>query len=197
MAGKAVKAPAELDRYLVPEERIVLIQREHWIAIIAPLSLPFAGMFVLAWFARVLGPTQGATFEMALWAWFLIIGWTLWKLFDWYRNLFIVTDRRLLNTYGLITRKVAMMPLAKVTDMSYVRTMPGKLLGYGAFRLESAGQDQALTTVKYVPHPDETYRRITTEIFRPPARRATDVRPPPGSGSALPVVEPDDVWWRR
>lgn len=197
MTLKSVKPPGELDRYLVPEERIVLVQREHWIAIFWPLALPILWVFVMGWFDQLLDSDNRQAFDVAIWIWFIIIGWALWRLFEWRYNLFIATDRRLLNTYGLITRKVAMMPLGKVTDMSYVRTIPGKLLGYGSFRLESAGQDQALSTIEYVPHPDETYRLITTEIFRPPARRATDVRPPPGSGSALPVVEPDDVWWRR
>lgn len=192
-----MRQPKELDRYLVPEERIVVIQREHWIAIIEPIAVPFAWLFIVGWLDQALEPQNRLVFDLAIWVWFFLVGRMVWKLFDWRINLFIATDRRLLNTYGLITRKVAMMPLAKVTDMSYVRTIPGKFLGYGSFRLESAGQDQALSTIKYVPKPDETYRLITTEIFRPPARRATDVRPPPGSGSALPVVEPDDVWWRR
>ena len=34
-----------------------------------------------------------------------------------------------------------MMPLAKVTDMSFQRSPIGRILGYGEFILESAGQD--------------------------------------------------------
>ena len=197
MAVKAIRPPRELFRYLVPEERIVVIQREHWIAIATPLALPFLWLFVLGWLDQTLDQGSRFLMEVAMWVWFGLLVRSVWKLLDWRLNLFVATDRRLLNTYGIITRKVAMMPLAKVTDMSYVRTIPGKLLGYGTFRLESAGQDQALSTIKYVPRPDETYRLITTEIFRPPARRVADAKPPAGSGSALPVVEPDDVWWRR
>ena len=41
-----------------------------------------------------------------------------------------------------------MMPLTKVTDMSFKRSFPGRLLGYGEFIVESAGQDQALRNVR-------------------------------------------------
>jgi hypothetical protein len=98
-------------------------------------------------------------------------------------------------TMGVLTRKIAMIPLGKVTDMSYVRPPVGQLLGYGSFVLESAGQDQAFREVEYVPHPDLLYRRISEELFTPDARRASD-RPTPVA-RALPVQEPNDPWWRR
>lgn len=200
MITKEVREPKELQRYLVPDERIVVIQRRHWVYLWQPITLVVGWILVIGWLNSALdgaGQGGGALLTIVMWVWFALVLRLAWKVIDWWREVFIATDRRLLLTYGLITRKVAMMPLAKVTDMSYVRTVPGKVFGYGTFRMESAGQDQALETIHYVPRPDETYRLITTEIFRPPARRATDVRPPPGSGSALPVVEPDDVWWRR
>ena len=58
-----------------------------------------------------------------------------------------------------------MMPLTKVTDMSYNRSPLGRLLGYGTFVMESAGQDQALHTVGWVADPDRTYRAMCAEIF--------------------------------
>jgi hypothetical protein len=80
-----------------------------------------------------------------------------------------------------------MMPLLKVTDMSYVRSIPGQFLGYGKFVLESAGQDQALREVKWVPDPDQTYRDICAEIFH--------IVPPPGDEDfeELDVEFPDDT----
>ena len=58
-----------------------------------------------------------------------------------------------------------MMPLTKVTDMTYERSILGRLLGYGTFVLESAGQDQALSRIDHVPNSDENYRKIIAEIF--------------------------------
>jgi hypothetical protein len=60
-----------------------------------------------------------------------------------------------------------MMPLSKVTDLSYNRSVAGRLFGYGEFVLESAGHDQAMRTVPWLPSPDALYRLICAEIFDP------------------------------
>ena len=63
--------------------------------------------------------------------------------------------------------------------MSYVRSIPGQLLGYGRFIMESAGQDQAMRTVEWVPRPDETYRAICAVIF--------NIGPPPGTTTVVEI----------
>lgn len=52
------------------------------------------------------------------WLFFGLLARLLWCLLDWSHNWFVATDKRLLLRYGLISHKVAMMPLLKVTDMS-------------------------------------------------------------------------------
>ena len=69
-------------------------------------------------------------------------------------------------TTGVISRNVNMMPLAKVTDMSFQRSPMGRLLGYGEFILESAGQDQALSNVDYLPYPEQLYLEVCGLIFK-------------------------------
>jgi hypothetical protein len=58
-----------------------------------------------------------------------------------------------------------MMPLVKVTDMSFQRSTLGRLLGYGEFILESAGQDQALRVVDHLPYPEQLYLEVCGLIF--------------------------------
>ncbi len=66
-----------------------------------------------------------------------------------------------------------MMPLAKVTDMTFQRSFLGRLLGYGKFVRESAGQDQALSTVDHIPYPEQFYLEVCALIF-PSKDRADD-----------------------
>jgi len=70
-----------------------------------------------------------------------------------------------LLTLGGLTRTVAMMPLAKVTDMSFERSFWGRLFGYGDFILESAGQDEALRVVDHIPYPEQLYLEVCNLIF--------------------------------
>jgi uncharacterized membrane protein YdbT with pleckstrin-like domain len=78
---------------------------------------------------------------------------------------FAVTDKRMILVSGLVVRKVAMMPLAKVTDMSFQRSAMGRVFGYGEFIVESAGRDQALRSVNFVPYPEQLYLEVCGLLF--------------------------------
>lgn len=187
--------PYELDRYLTPAEKIVFRTRLHWIRIVRPWLL----FFVVLLLAGLLGSKTTTQQNNVNGVLFLVVvgflAFALWRTFEWYREWFIGTDRRLMLTLGILTRQIAMIPLGKVTDMRYDRPPVGQILGYGSFVLESAGQEQAFREVRYVPNPDVLYRRISEELFTPNARRASD-RPQPVA-KAIPVNEPGDPWWKR
>jgi membrane protein YdbS with pleckstrin-like domain len=102
-------------------------------------------------------------------AWILLAVRLAWLALEWREDWFVVTDRRLLVRSGLITRRVSMMPLIKVTDLSFARPPVGRLLGYGEFVIESAGQDQVLRRIRHVPNPDALYLEICDLLFGPKA----------------------------
>ena len=87
-----------------------------------------------------------------------------WKTWQWRADTIVVTDQRIFEVSGVLTRKVASMPLTRVTDMTYQRSILGRLLGYGDLIVESAGQDQALSRIEHLPHPDDFYRTITSLV---------------------------------
>ncbi len=58
-----------------------------------------------------------------------------------------------------------MMPLTRVTDMSFRRSALGRLLGYGEFIVESAGQEQALRTINFLPYPEQLYLEVCGLVF--------------------------------
>ena len=124
-----------------------------------------AGLAITLALDSSLPSTLSLVTNVLWWVWFALVGRAIWKVLERRHDWFVATDKRLILTYGLITQKVAMMPLTKVTDMSYNRSPLGRALGYGTFVMESAGQDQALHTVGWVADPDHTYRVICAEIF--------------------------------
>ncbi len=187
--------PRELDRYLVPTEKIIFQTRLHWVSLWRPIGVLAAATIVLTYVYDAVPDTVAVLRDALVVGWLVAFVYFVWQIVQWYIDRFVGTDRRLLMTMGILTRKVAMMPLAKVTDMSYERTPGGRIFGYGTFVLESAGQDQALSTIKFVPEPDILYRRINEVLFSPTAPRGP-VRPT-ASGERLPVHEPAEEWWRR
>ncbi|MGW5240028.1 PH domain-containing protein [Monashia sp. NPDC004114] len=164
--------PTGLTRVLLPGEKLVIAVHAHWARLAEPVITMILGFFVAVWIDSNVTKSSQVVGTLFWWVFFILLARLMWELLNWQHNWFVATDKRLLLRYGLIVHKVAMMPLLKVTDMSYLRSIPGQFLGYGKFVLESAGQDQALREVKWVPKPDETYRAICAEIFHivpPPA----------------------------
>jgi hypothetical protein len=155
----------ELDRYLLDGERLVTAVHQHWGKVAEPVGSALVGAALALWVDATIDPALGLLSTILWWVWFALVGRMLFKVAEWRHDWFVATDKRLLLFYGFITRKVSMMPLMKVTDMSFERSVPGRLFGYGRFVMESAGQDQALREVNWVPQPDHHYRAICAEIF--------------------------------
>ena len=163
-----------LDRYVLGDERVVVAIRHHWGRMIEPVLTTLIGLLIASWISAN-APIEASALPLVLWwLWFALVLRLLWKALEWRNEWFVATDKRLLMTYGLITHKVAMMPLLRVTDMKYEQSPLGRMMNYGTFVMESAGQDQALREVKHLPDPNELYLQICEEMYEPEAVEARD-----------------------
>ena len=178
----------QVDKYLLPSERAVVVARRHW----AVMFREFMEVAVVWLILFLLLGLTGSGFLGLVSLFFLLFSavWLGWDVVNWYVEEFAVTDKRVLLVSGVFIRKVAIMPLIKVTDLTYKRDLLGRILGYGTFIIESAGQDQALSRIDFVNHPDEWYRRISAELFGRTIVDYDDVFPggPPNPTDRLPRV---------
>src|ERR1700683_264787 len=174
---------AAVDKYLLPREVRVATVRRHPAVLLAPSAQAIGGLLVAAVVSTTLlrGLIVFAGIVWALWAVLLIR--LIWKTVNWAVDYFVITSERILLTSGLFTRSVAMMPLSKVTDMSFHRSFTGRMLGYGDFVVESAGRDQALRNIDHVPYPEQLYLVICGRIFKDAAGQDD------GTGFVAPVEE--------
>jgi hypothetical protein len=161
--NSGARTPVAINKYLLPREVQVATVRQHPAVLIAPSAQALGGL-LLAGIATA--TVVHGVLDTIIWlAWLLLFLRLVWKVVNWSVDYFVVTTERLLLTTGFLTRKVNMMPLTKVTDMSFKRTFPGRLLGYGEFIVESAGQDQALRNVDFIPYPEQLYLLICGMLF--------------------------------
>ena len=174
-------APASVNKYLLPHETQVITVRRHPAVLMVPVGILLGGLIVAGLLSNTMAQETGAAISWVWWGWLILLAWFVWRVAEWSVDYFVITNQRMLLTTGLITRKVAMMPLAKVTDMSFKRTIAGRMLGYGEFVLESAGQDQALTNVPYLPYPEQLYLEVCEMIFpnKNPQPEEKTLPPPP------------------
>ena len=165
LAPNTDTVPASVNRYLLPHERQVISVHQHPAVLIGPIFLAFLGLAIAGWLTTI---ARGNTIALVvIWLlWGILLFRLVWKVIDWSLNYFVITSERLLLAQGFILRRVDMMPLVKVTDMSFRRDLKGQLLGYGEFVVESAGQDQALRNVNYLPYPEQLYLEVCGLIFR-------------------------------
>jgi uncharacterized membrane protein YdbT with pleckstrin-like domain len=158
--------PASVNRYLLPHERQVISVHQHPAVLIRPIFEVLVGLAIAGWLSNAVAHGNSTAILVIWLLWTLLLLRLLWKILDWSLNYFVITSQRLLLAQGFIVRKVNMMPLAKVTDMSFQRSAMGQLLGYGEFIVESAGQDQALRNVDHLPYPEQLYLEVCGLIFR-------------------------------
>ena len=159
--------PREVDKYLLLHEREhqVITVRMHPAVLLAPVALALGGLIIAVVLNGSILSGQHAIMLIVWVGWLILFLWALVKAATWSVEYFVVTSRRMILTSGLLTRKVAMMPLNKVTDMSFQRSLGGRLLGYGEFIIESAGQDQALRNIPYIPYPEQLYVEVCKLLF--------------------------------
>ncbi|MGQ0466827.1 MAG: PH domain-containing protein [Sporichthyaceae bacterium] len=156
-------------KYLLPAERVIVSLRLHWFALRIPLAVAGGGL-VLALLLDIALPASAALGRDVVWlAWAATLWYFGWHYVNWWSDRFVVTDKRVMWVHGLVNRNADMMPLSKVTDMRYERTVAGRMFGYGSFIMESAGQDQALSRIDHIVEPDWLYREICAQLFTPEA----------------------------
>ncbi len=168
------KLPASVITYLMPDEQVFVGVRMHPIVILWHAALIVGGL--VGALALTTGRTGSSGLDLVIWLLYLVlVAWAGWRIIDWRVTYFVITENRLMLVTGVFNQSIGMMPMAKVTDMRLERSLPGRVFGYGKFVIESAGQEQALRDVPFVPYAKQLYQEILAMIFpKKPLERPGD-----------------------
>jgi membrane protein YdbS with pleckstrin-like domain len=167
----AASVPALVNRYLLPQERSCITVRMHPAVLARPLIL-VSGLVFGGLVAARKRTSRSVRPEIVWGAPVSVLLYFLYRVAAWRVAYFTVTNKRMILVSGLVVRKVAMMPLVKVTDMSFQRSAMGRVFGYGEFIVESAEQEQALRSVNFLPYPEQLYLEVCGLLFPDPAAEA-------------------------
>jgi uncharacterized membrane protein YdbT with pleckstrin-like domain len=158
-------APRDPDDYLLSSERRVIRVRRHWSYLLWDV-LEAGALLAGAMMISYLLPSNAGIIQNILWYVSLLVLLRLaYFIIEWWVERIVVTDKRFMLTSGVFETKVAMMPISKVTDLTYERTVAGRMFGFGTLIVESAGQIQALNRLEYLPDPEEVYDAISELTF--------------------------------
>ncbi len=161
LPARAVK---DVAKYLLDDEEAVVAVRRHWAVLIEPTAkfLPF---FLIGGWLLLVDADNRVTSSAGL---LVLLGAFVYyglRVAEWWFRHFIVSRRRVLLTSGVIVRTVTLLPLRRITDLTWKETLLGQVLGYGTFRFESAGQQHALSEITFLPHADQLYRQVSGLLF--------------------------------
>ncbi len=141
-----------IGKHLLREEGEVIVDvvHHHWVAYTIPLLESALAVFLLG--ATSVVPAQLSTvpFVLAL----LLFAHAAWGTARERKDRFVITNMRVFRLHGVLSQRLATMPLHRILDITVVKPLHGRLLGFGHFVFESAAQEQGLRDIRYVGHPD-------------------------------------------
>jgi membrane protein YdbS with pleckstrin-like domain len=161
---RSARARNDIKKYLLDNEDVPVITRRHWAVLIEPAAKAVP-VFLAGGWLFVLDPGNRLTSSVGL---LLVLGALAYfglRVAEWWMRHFIVSTRRVLLTSGVLVRTVTLLPLRRITDLTWQETVFGQVLGYGTFRFESAGQDQALRHLTYLPNAGRLYHEVSALLF--------------------------------
>ena len=136
MSDRERRGDAPGDLILEPNERVLLATRPLFLW--EPLVIILVLLLIGALYAA--GQTNNALAGTLLIAALILFVWIVVRWIPWSRKWFVLTDRRVIASWGVLNRNQAALLLERIQDASLTRPFPLRMIrGYGVLHLESAG----------------------------------------------------------
>lgn len=168
-------------------ERLIFETRAHWITIVKPflVLLVAAALFVLS-FVLVRIPTGVNRVVQWICGVLLFMAVLHFLYWEWFRrrDIWAVTNLRVIDEQGIFRRFSKESPLDKINNLSYDQSIPGRMLNFGNVEIQTAAEDGA-TIYRKVARPKqlkETIARFRDEYGRELERIHEGENPAMGDG---------------
>lgn len=137
------------DSLLADGERAVLRRRQHWLAVVlegrAAIGLVVLGLLLFVVTALLQPPDEVS--GLLGWATAALVGlgilWFALRLWRWWAQDYLVTNRRIIKVEGIVNKRAADSSLEKINDAVLTEGWLGRLLGYGDLVIMTAAETEA------------------------------------------------------
>lgn len=149
--------PADVNRYLLPEEVQVITLRQHPAVLSMPLGAALGGLLAAIAVSQI--PDVAKPAQLAVWILTaLLIARLIQAVLNWMVYYVVLTKDRLLVLSGFFNRTVVVIRLTDLENMTFERSSTGRITGHGSLTIGPGGAPQ--TVVDYVPYPEQLYLEI-------------------------------------
>jgi hypothetical protein len=154
----------KIAKHLLRDEGEVVVDEvpHHWVVYIVPALQAAGGVALLYLF--LLSPVDVAWVPLTLG--FGVLGWAGWRALNEHMDRFVITNMRVFRVRGVLSQRLATMPLGRILDITVEKPFTGRFLNYGHFVFESAAQEQGLREIRFVGRPYERDLAIQRVVQR-------------------------------
>lgn len=144
-----------LTQQLGANEKIIYTERHHWIFPIAEMIkwILFAAVIVVV---LVLLKSWQPGWSWVNWLFLVLLVPALriaWGFVSWRMNVYALTNRRVVEVTGVISKTVADSSLEKLTDVVLRQGPLGRVLGYGDIEVLTAAAGAGINDLKQIRKP--------------------------------------------
>ena len=140
--------------------------RMHPAVLLGPVGVVLVGLIVAVLLSIVIAGS-GYVIDIIWLSWGLLMLGLILRIASWLNTYYAVTSLRMLRQKGLLVTKVWMMPLKKVTDVTFQRSATGRRFDYGEL-VVTFGFEQELSetwNIEFAPHPEQVYTEVRKVLF--------------------------------
>jgi hypothetical protein len=178
---------AYLDNLLASGEQPIRREHQHWFVVVAD-----ARYAILAWLAAIAllilsgaipsdTNNQGIRQVIGYLVLALVVGGLLyfgWQLLRWQNEEFVVTTRRVLQTEGVINKRVVDSSLEKINDAVLSQSLFGRMFGFGDLDILTASES-GISRLRMLRQADD-FKRAMLESKHELELELSGARPMPG-----------------
>ena len=152
------------DHSLAVGEASVVVLHRHWKTLLRPIGLAVILIALVLAGEVVIPAGKDAPVErlgLAVAAIVLLMWWLMYPWLVWRTTRYELTTKRLRLRTGVIARNGRDIPLSRVTDVSFRKSLLDQILGCGTLVVESAGEHGQIL-LSEIPHVE----RVSATLFQ-------------------------------
>jgi uncharacterized membrane protein YdbT with pleckstrin-like domain len=136
---------------LQANETVALVVRKHWLVLAKP-AIVLMGVLAYYVFRDKLMGLQVFLDSFAPYVLAFAVCWLLYAWLDRRTNIWVVTNFRLIDQWGVVTNNSKENTLDKINDITVEQTIYGRILNYGTVSVQTAAKEGE-TVIQFVENP--------------------------------------------
>jgi uncharacterized membrane protein YdbT with pleckstrin-like domain len=156
-------------------EHVILSTRTHVKALLMPAVVLIIVAGLAGYLSSLPDGDNAGVWRIVIWvlAALLIIAFTVAPFLRWLLTTYTFTSRRLITRTGVFTRRGHDIPLNRISDISYEKSLIDRMFGCGTLVVSDASE-LGRVELRDIPHVEQAQLTVSDELYhradRTPAR---------------------------